>query len=105
MGAHVVISLLTRPAVSVGAAILLAVAVPSSASAQDVAKLKAEYRRPDSIPFPKDNPYTTAKAALGKKLYFDTRLSAANLLSCASCHSPAYGWGDGQPKGIGHNMK
>jgi cytochrome c peroxidase len=68
-------------------------------------KLKASYRRPDSIPFPKNNPYTTAKAALGKKLYFDTRLSAANVLSCATCHSPAYGWGDGQPKGVGHAMK
>jgi cytochrome c peroxidase len=70
-----------------------------------IEELKALYRRPDTIPFPKDNPYTVEKAALGKKLFFDTRLSAANLLSCASCHSPAYGWGDGQPKGVGHNMK
>src|SRR5947199_10454152 len=68
-------------------------------------ELKAQYRRPDTIPFPKDNPYTSEKAALGKKLYFDTRLSAANLLSCASCHSPAYGWGDGQPRGVGYGMK
>jgi len=68
-------------------------------------QLKAKYRRPDSIPFPKDNPYTVEKAVLGKKLYFDTRLSSANLLSCASCHNPAYDWGDGQPKGVGHNMK
>ena len=28
-----------------------------------------------TIPFPKDNPYTPEKAALGKKLYFDTRIS------------------------------
>jgi len=67
--------------------------------------MKAQYRRPETIPFPKDNPYTVEKAELGKKLYFDTRLSAANVLSCASCHSPAYGWGDGQPRGVGHNMK
>jgi len=70
-----------------------------------IAKLKAEYRRPGSIPFPKENPYTATKASLGKKLYFDTRLSAANVLSCASCHSPAYAWGDGQPRGVGHGMK
>jgi cytochrome c peroxidase len=68
-------------------------------------KVKQNYRRPDTIPFPKENPYTPEKAALGKKLFFDTRLSAANLLSCASCHSPAYGWGDGQPRGVGHGMK
>jgi len=70
-----------------------------------IQELKAQYRRPTSIPFPKHNPYTVEKVTLGKKLFFDTRLSAANLLSCASCHSPAYGWGDGQPKGIGHGMR
>jgi len=80
------------------------VAVAKSADAS-VDALRAEYRRPNFIPFPKDNPYTAEKAALGKKLYFDTRLSAANLLSCASCHNPGYGWGDGQPTGVGHQMK
>ena len=79
-------------------------AVPRS-GAVSIAELKAQYRRPETIPFPKQNPYTVEKAALGKKLYFDTRLSAANLLSCASCHSPAYGFGDGQARGVGHNMK
>jgi cytochrome c peroxidase len=68
-------------------------------------QMRDAYRRPQSIPFPKDNPYTAEKAQLGKMLYFDTRLSAANLLSCASCHNPGYGWGDGQPRGIGHEMK
>src|SRR6266581_4956225 len=68
-------------------------------------QLRAAYRRPKVIPFPKGNPYTPEKAQLGKLLYFDTRLSAANLLSCAACHSPAYGWGDGQPRGIGHGMR
>jgi cytochrome c peroxidase len=68
-------------------------------------QMKAAYRRPETIPFPKDNPYSVEKASLGKKLFFDTRLSAANILSCGSCHSPAYGWGDGQPTGVGHGMK
>lgn len=71
----------------------------------DAQDLKSKYKRPLFIPFPKDNLYTPEKAALGKKLYFDTRLSEGRLLSCASCHSPAYAWGDGQPKGIGHLMK
>ena len=35
--------------------------------------MKAQYRRPASIPFPKENPYTPEKLSLGKKLYFDTR--------------------------------
>jgi cytochrome c peroxidase len=89
-------------AASVGKSTTFEVAKAPAASMQ---QLKALYRRPDSIPFPKDNPYTLEKATLGKKLYFDTRLSAANVLSCASCHNPAYGWGDGLPKGVGHGMK
>jgi cytochrome c peroxidase len=64
------------------------------ATVPDANALRAQYQRPQFIPFPKDNPYTAEKAALGK-----------HLLSCASCHNPGYAWGDGQPKGIGHLMK
>ena len=71
---------------------------------RSIDQLRNEYRRPQAIPFPKDNPYTVEKANLGKKLFFDTRLSAANLLSCGACHNPAYGFGDGQPTGVGHGM-
>jgi cytochrome c peroxidase len=70
----------------------------SAGPASSVEELKVDYRRPDTIPFPKDNPYTVEKVALGKKLFFDTRLSAANLLSCASCHNPAYGWATASQK-------
>jgi cytochrome c peroxidase len=63
--------------------------------------VKAEYRRPALIPFPNDNRFTQAKAALGKKLYFDPRLSLTSAQSCASCHSPGLGWGDGLAAGIG----
>src|SRR3954452_1073691 len=66
--------------------------------------LKAQYRRPLTIPFPKENPYTPEKAALGKKLYFDTRLSLPSAQSCGSCHSPGFGWGDGLAVGVGHGM-
>jgi cytochrome c peroxidase len=66
--------------------------------------LKAQYRRPKLITFPKNNPYTPEKAALGKKLYFDTRLSISSAQSCSSCHSPGFGWGDGLPVGVGHGM-
>src|SRR3954451_1259547 len=66
--------------------------------------MKAQYKRPATIPFPKENPYTPEKAALGKKLYFDTRISVTSAQSCASCHSPAFGWGDGLAVGVGHGM-
>src|SRR5947209_13699810 len=66
--------------------------------------MKALYRRPVSIPFPKDNLYTPQKLALGKKLYFDTRISVSSAQSCASCHSPAFGWADGLTVGVGFGM-
>ena len=33
-----------------------------------------------------------AKAELGKRLFFDTRLSGTTSLSCASCHQPDHGY-------------
>lgn len=41
---------------------------------------------PDHARSPANNPTTVEKVALGKKLFFDKRLSADNSLSCASCH-------------------
>jgi cytochrome c peroxidase len=76
---------------------------PKAAPGTDA--LKALYRRPATIPFPKDNPYTPDKAALGRKLYFDTRLSVSSAQSCASCHSPSFGWGDGLAVGVGYGMQ
>jgi cytochrome c peroxidase len=54
--------------------------------------LKAQFRRPSEIPFPASNPYTSQKAALGKALFFDPRLSATQNMNCASCHNPSFGW-------------
>ena len=37
------------------------------------------------------------KAALGKRLFFDVRLSGDAAISCATCHDPAKGFADGLP--------
>jgi cytochrome c peroxidase len=52
---------------------------------------------------PPGNPVTPEKVALGRKLYFDKRLSRDGTISCATCHDPAKGWGDGKKvsEGIG----
>lgn len=65
---------------------------------------KDDYRRPKAIPHPSDNPYSQDKATLGRKLFFDPRLSGSNWISCATCHNPAFSWGEGLPLGIGHGM-
>jgi cytochrome c peroxidase len=53
------------------------------------------------IVIPKDNPPTRAKIELGRQLYFDTRLSSDNSVSCASCHHPDEGYGRRTQFGVG----
>lgn len=77
-------------------------AVP--ASANDIDELKKAYERPTEIPFPEENPYSEAKAALGKQLFFDPRLSRENNLTCGSCHNPSFAWEDAQPTSVGTPM-
>ncbi len=43
-------------------------------------------------PVPKDNPPTPDKIELGRKLFFDRRLSLNNTFSCAMCHVPEQGY-------------
>jgi cytochrome c peroxidase len=50
---------------------------------------------------PKD-PITEAKVELGKKLFFDPRLSRSGIISCNTCHNLAMGGDDGIPAAIGH---
>ena len=53
-----------------------------------------EWRLPEPI-YPEDNKPTNARIALGKKLFFEPRLSVNHQVSCASCHQPEQGWSDG----------
>ncbi len=67
------------------------------------ALIRASYRRPTTIPFPESNPYTKAKSALGKMLFFDPFLSGSRTRSCATCHVPSLSWGDGLPRAMGED--
>ncbi|KQT56168.1 tryptophan tryptophylquinone biosynthesis enzyme MauG [Methylobacterium sp. Leaf456] len=66
----------------------------------DRAARLAEYRRPDAIPFPDDNPYSRAKAELGRALFFDTALSRDESRACATCHLPSQDWTDDRPRAM-----
>ena len=57
------------------------------------------------VVFPTNNPYTSAKAELGKKLFFDPRLSGSGQISCASCHDPDLGFADGRTVAFGHERR
>ena len=48
-----------------------------------------------SVPVPGNNPQTPAKIELGKKLFFDRRLSGDGTMNCATCHNPELAFTDG----------
>ncbi|OGW41000.1 MAG: hypothetical protein A2010_15980 [Nitrospirae bacterium GWD2_57_9] len=48
-----------------------------------------------SVPVPEQNPQTPEKIELGKKLFFDRRLSGDGTMSCATCHDPDHAFTDG----------
>jgi cytochrome c peroxidase len=53
------------------------------------------------LPIPETNPLTARKAALGRKLFFDKRLSRDGTVSCATCHEPERAFTDARPLAIG----
>lgn len=57
-------------------------------------------------PIPQTLSISKTKAKLGKKLFFDVRLSANNQVACASCHNLNKAGTDGLPiaKGINHKI-
>ena len=59
----------------------------------------------DDIEYPNDEPPSAAEVELGKTLYFDTRLSKNLNQSCATCHNPDLGFGDGKAFGLSTHGK
>ncbi|MEJ0016130.1 MAG: cytochrome c peroxidase [Acetobacteraceae bacterium] len=62
---------------------------------------RAEYRRPEAVLHPAENPFSPAKERLGRMLFFDPLLSGSGTQSCASCHNPALSWGNGLRFAVG----
>lgn len=50
---------------------------------------------------PKSNPLTAEKVELGRRLFFEKKLSADGTVSCATCHDPQLGFADGKRVAIG----
>lgn len=55
------------------------------------------------MPVPEANPLTPAKIALGRRLFFDKRLSRDGTVACASCHDPKLAFSDGRKVARGIN--
>lgn len=81
---------------------LAAIAIVSAG--QQPAGTPWKWDLPDGFPDPKvpaDNPMTVEKVALGRQLFYDTRLSINGSTSCGSCHLPQLAFTDAKPQAIG----
>ena len=54
-------------------------------------------------PVPEANPLTPEKVALGRRLFFDKRLSRDRSVACATCHRPKRAFTDGRQVAMGFN--
>jgi len=50
---------------------------------------------------PPDNPLTLESVELGRRLFYDPRLSGTNTVSCSTCHMQRLAFTDGRPTSIG----
>ncbi|MGH9399534.1 MAG: cytochrome c peroxidase [Thermoanaerobaculia bacterium] len=63
-----------------------------------------DWKVPQGFPVPcvpADNPMSAEKVALGRRLFFDTRLSGNGTQACASCHRPERAFTDGKAHAVG----
>ncbi|HVN86112.1 MAG TPA: di-heme enzyme [Candidatus Binatia bacterium] len=63
-----------------------------------------KWNLPIGFPTPKvpdDNPITVEKVALGRFVFYDTRMSGNQTYACASCHKQELAFTDGLPQAVG----
>lgn len=74
----------------------MAAAFRSGTDPQEPYKLEYPANFGNMIYVPADNPITVAGVELGRKLFYETALSANNQISCGSCHKQELAFTDGQ---------
>lgn len=83
-------------------AVLVAACGPGPAPAD--AGTAYDWKLPNGFPTPKvpdDNPMTAEKVQLGRKLFYDVRLSKNRTQACATCHEQKRAFTDGRMTGLG----
>ncbi len=50
---------------------------------------------------PEDNPMSSVKVELGRRLFYDTRMSLDGSFACATCHLQELAFTDGRANGLG----
>ncbi len=79
--------------------------IPASAAFADAANPSAwSWDLPSYVPPPRvpaDNPMSEAKFQLGRRLFYDKRLSGNGMIACSSCHLQERAFTDGRATGVG----
>jgi cytochrome c peroxidase len=79
---------------------------PAETPAPAIAKPAGPFswRLPPGVPVPEvpaDNPMTIPKVELGRRLFYDTRLSGNGTFACSTCHQQARAFTDGRAQAMG----
>jgi cytochrome c peroxidase len=88
----------TSSAIRVGIVSLLGLIISSCGQPDYDWQLADDLPRPA---VPEDNPMSTVKVELGRRLFYDRRLSVNQTTSCATCHVQALAFTDGRPRSVG----
>ena len=84
---------------------ILSLAVMAAAGLLGTSALAGEHPPLGPLPpvsAPADNPTTPAKVELGRKLFWDGRLSGNGAMPCVACHQPELGWETNGPISMGY---
>ncbi len=83
----------------------LCLAAAVGACGEDASSSKAYvWQLPPGFPEPKvpeDNPMSEAKVALGRRLFYEQRLSGSQTQACVSCHEQRLAFSDGKAVSMG----
>ncbi len=89
--------LLTLTGIALAALVVHGMASASAPRGYDF-KLPQGFPKPN---VPKTNPMSAAKVAVGRRLFYDVRLSGNGTQSCGSCHQQALAFTDGKAQAVG----
>lgn len=82
----------------------IALCLGGAASAQDMSDYIIMFEPlPAMPPIPSGATMSVERIDLGRMLFFEPRISASGVISCATCHNPALGWTDRIPRATGHD--
>ena len=99
-----------KSAMRLSCAGLLVIAVASVVAAEDTEQALLARARALFKPLPADagtpeRPLTPERVALGKALFFETRVSTDGKVSCGACHNPFFYGTDALPQSVGNQGK